>query len=48
MDMTRQAWPDRYEGRQIKEVLFCRHFLAKHPVKWVLGRLCNVDGLTEE
>ena len=27
MDMTAQAWPEWYDGRHIKEVLFCQHFL---------------------
>ena len=48
MDMTPQAWPDWYDGRHINEVLFCRQFLDKHPMKCVRGRLFTVDGLIED
>ena len=48
MDMTAQAWPDWYDGRHINEVLFCRQFLDKHPMKCVRGRLFTVDGLIED
>ena len=48
MNMTPQAWPDWYDGRHINEVLFCRQFLDKHPMKCVRGRLFTVDGLIED
>ena len=31
MDMAPQTWPEWYDGRHINEVLFCQHFLEKHP-----------------
>ena len=43
MDMTPQTWPEWYDGRHINEVLFCRQFLDKHPMKCVRGRLFTVD-----
>ena len=48
MTTTPQAWPDWYDGRHINEVLFCQHFLDKHPMKCVRGRLFTVDGLIED
>ena len=48
MDMKPQAWPDWYDGRHINEVLFCRQFLDKHPMKCVRGRLFTVQGRQKE
>ena len=41
MDMTPQAWPEWYYGRHINEVLFCRQFLEKHPMKNVCAGGCS-------
>ena len=41
-------WPDWYDGKQINELMFCRDFLAKHPMKCVRDQLFTVDGVVED
>ena len=41
--------PEWYDGKKVNEVLFCREFLAEHPMICVKGSFFTVDGrITDE
>ena len=44
----KESVPEWFSGKEIDEVLFCREFLMKHPMKCIHGRLFTVDGLIED
>ena len=43
-----ESRPDWYDGKRVDELMFCRNFLAKHPMKCIRDRLCTVDGPVED
>ena len=43
--MSNPAW---YEDGKVNEVLFCRAFLAEHPMRCMGGQLCTVTGPVED
>ncbi len=43
-----ESCPYWFDGERIDEMLFCRAFLAQHPMKCVRGRLFTVDGAVED
>ena len=43
-----ESWPDWYNGKRVNELMFCRNFLAKHPMKCIRDRLFTVDGPVED
>ncbi len=43
-----ESCPYWFDGERIDEMLFCRTFLAQHPMKCVRGRLFTVDGAVED
>ena len=40
--------PDWYDGKRVDELIFCRNFLARHPMKCIRDRLFTVDGPVED
>ena len=43
-----ESRPDWYDGKRVDELIFCRSFLAKHPMKCIRYRLFTVDGSVED
>lgn len=43
-----KSLPYWFDGERIDEMLFCRAFLAEHPMKCVRDRLFTVDGAVED
>ena len=43
-----ESRPDWYDGKRVDEVMFCRNFLAKHPMKCIRDRLFTMDCPVED
>ena len=43
-----ESRPDWYDGKRVDELMFCRNFLARHPMKCIRDRLFTVDGPVED
>ena len=43
-----ESCPYWFDGERIDEMLFCRAFLAKYPMKCIRDRLFTVDGAVED
>ena len=43
-----ESRPDWYDSKRVDELMFCRNFLAKHPMKCIRDRLFTMDGPVED
>jgi len=42
------GWPVWFDGKHIDEILFCREFLARHPMRCIRDRFFTPDGVVED